>query len=81
MCTYTPVTIVLRLCSFLIKHSVNYVLHMVDVLTWRFRASPGIIVPPGHMKDTWRGGQVYNNVKEGFREGGHGDFKDESPTT
>ena len=54
---------------------------MVDVLTWRFRASPGIIVPPGHMKDTWRGGQVYKNVKEGFREGGHGDFKDESPTT
>ena len=72
MCTYTPVTIVLRLCSFLIKHSVNYVLRTVDVLTWRFRASPGIIVPPGHMKDTWRGARFTRMSKKASEKGDTG---------
>ena len=36
---------------------------------------------PGAHKRHLEGGQVYKNVKEGFREGEHGDLKDESPTT
>ena len=72
MCTYTPVTIVLSLCSFLIKHSVNSILCTVDVLTWRFRASPGIIVPLGRIKDTWRGARFTRMSKKASEKGNMG---------
>ena len=45
---------------------------MVDVLTWRFRASPGIIVPPGHMKDTWRGARFTRMSKKASEKGDTG---------